>query len=137
MKQLYLTNKGVVKIPDCIQDVVSSLYYVRNIDFRSYKANDKIRFTMFLGNQIHNMSVKFAGREIVKTRYGKFRAFKLKLLIVKTNTFKDGEEMSVWMSDDANHIPLRVETPIRVGSIKVDMMLYRNLRYPLTSLIRN
>jgi hypothetical protein len=42
----------------------------------------------------------------------------------------------VWVSDDANRIPVRVESPISVGSVKVDMMGYRNLRYPLTSLRR-
>jgi len=30
---------------------------------------------------------------------------------------------------------LRIESPISVGSVKVDMMGYKNLRYPLTSLI--
>ena len=30
--------------------------------------------------------------------------------------------MTVWVSDDANHIPVRVESPISVGSVKVDMM---------------
>ena len=43
-------------------------------------------------------------------------------------------DLTVWVSDDANHIPVRVESPITVGSVKVDMMGYRNLRYPLTSL---
>jgi hypothetical protein len=43
--------------------------------------------------------------------------------------------MTVWVSDDPNHIPLRVESPIIVGSIKADMMQYRNLRYPLSSMI--
>jgi len=39
------------------------------------------------------------------------------------------------VSDDENHIPLRIESPITVGSVKVDMMQYKNLRYPLSSLI--
>lgn len=43
--------------------------------------------------------------------------------------------MTVWVSDDPNHIILRVESPIAVGSIKVDMIRYKNLRHPLTSLI--
>jgi hypothetical protein len=47
--------------------------------------------------------------------------------------FSGGEKMTVWVSDDANHIPLRIESPIVVGSVKVDMMQYRNLRYPLSS----
>jgi hypothetical protein len=43
--------------------------------------------------------------------------------------------MTVWVSDDANHIPLRIESPIVVGSVKVDMMGYKNLRYPFSSLL--
>jgi hypothetical protein len=44
--------------------------------------------------------------------------------------------MTVWVSDDENKIPLRIESPISVGSVKVDMMNYKNIRYPLTALIR-
>jgi hypothetical protein len=43
--------------------------------------------------------------------------------------------MVVWVTDDANHIPVRIETPLVVGSIKVDMVSFENLRYPLSSLI--
>ncbi len=43
--------------------------------------------------------------------------------------------MTVWISDDANHIPVRVESPISVGSVKVDMMDFQNRRTPLSSLI--
>jgi len=42
--------------------------------------------------------------------------------------------MTVWVTDDANHIPLRIESPIVVGTIKADMMQYKNLRYPLSSM---
>jgi hypothetical protein len=73
------------------------------------------------------------GKEKVKTRYGRFNAIKIKPLLVKGTIFNDGENMSAWISDDPNHIILRVESPISVGSIKVDMMSYKNLRYPLTS----
>jgi hypothetical protein len=71
----------------------------------------------------------------VNTKYGKFRAIKFKPLLVKGTLFQGGEKMTVWVSDDANHIPLRIESPIVVGSVKVDMMQYRNLRYPLSSMI--
>jgi hypothetical protein len=54
---------------------------------------------------------------------------------VKGTIFAGGEKMSVWVSDDANHVPLRIESPITVGSVKVDMMQYKNLRYPLSSMI--
>lgn len=129
-----VTNEGVYKVPPCIQDVVSSLYYARNINFDKYKPGDKISFNMFLDGEIFNMYIRYMGKETVKTRYGKFRAIHFKPLLIKGTVFEGGEKMHVWVSDDGNKIPLRVESPLAVGSIKVDMMSYRNLRYPLTSL---
>ncbi len=127
--------KGTFKVPNCIQDVLSSIYYARNIDFSKYKPDDKIPFSMFLDNEVHGLYIKYLGKEIVKTRYGKFRAIKFKPLLVKGTIFQGGEKMTVWVSDDQNHVPLRIESPIVVGSIKVDMMHYQNLRYPLSAAI--
>lgn len=128
-----VTTSGSFKVPGCIQDVLSAIYYARNIDFNKYKPEDKIPFNMFLDNEVHNLYIKYEGKEIIKTKYGKFRAIKFKPLLVKGTMFAGGEKMTVWVSDDPNHIPLRIESPIVVGSVKVDMMQYRNLRYPLTS----
>lgn len=130
-----ITNDGVFKVPSCVQDVVGSIYYARNIDFTKYKEGDKIPFTMFLDNETYNLYIRYLGKEIIKTKYGKFRAIKFKPLLVKGTMFEGGEKMTVWVSDDANHLPLRVESAISVGSVKVDMMGYRNLRYPLSSIV--
>ena len=130
-----ITTKGVFKIPNCIQDVLSAIYYARNIDFNRYKTDDKIPFSMFLDNQVYNLYIKYLGKEVIKTRYGKFNAIKFKPLLVKGTMFSGGEKMEVWVTDDANHIPIRIESPIVIGSVKVDMMQYSNLRNPLTSLL--
>lgn len=130
-----VTSEGVFQVPNCIQDVLSSIYYARNINFDNYKINDKIPFSMFLDNETYNLYLRYLGRETVKTKYGKFKAIKFKPLLIKGTIFEGGEKMTVWVSDDANRIPVRIESPISVGSIKVDMMGYQNLKYPLSSLI--
>lgn len=130
-----ITTDGVYKVPNCIQDVLSAIYYARNIDFDQYKVNDKIPFDMFLDNEVFHLYIRYLGKETVKTKYGKFRAIKFRPLLVKGTMFEGGEKMTVWVSDDANHIPLRIESPITVGSVKVDMMQYRGLRHPVTSLV--
>src|SRR6266540_1239580 len=130
-----VTTEGVFKVPDCVQDVLSAIYYARNIDFGKYKPNDRIPFSLFLDNEVSNMYIRYLGKETVKTKYGKFKAIKFKPLLLKGTIFEGGEKMTVWVSDDANHIPIRIESPIIVGSIKIDMMQYKNLRYPLNSLI--
>jgi hypothetical protein len=129
-----VTTNGVYKVPPCVQDVLSGIYYARNINFSRYKTGDKIPFTMFLDNEVYNMYIRYLGKEEIKTKYGKFRAIKFKPLLLKGTIFEGGEKMTVWVSDDANHIPVRVESPITVGSVKVDMMGFKNLRYPLTAL---
>jgi hypothetical protein len=130
-----ITSDGVFKVPNCVQDVLSSIYYARNIDFEKYQPGDKIPFNMFLDNETYSLYIRYLGKEEVKTKYGKFRAIKFRPLLIKGTIFSGGENMTVYVSDDANHLPLRVESPISVGSVKVDMMSYRNLRYPLTSLL--
>jgi Protein of unknown function (DUF3108) len=130
-----VTTNGVFKVTSCIQDVISAVYYARNIDFSKYKPGDKIPFDMFLDDEVYNLYLRYEGKENIKTKYGKFRAIKFKPLLIKGSIFQGGENMNVWVSDDANHILLRAESPIAVGSIKVDMMGYKNLRYPLKSLI--
>ena len=129
-----ITNDGVFKVPTCIQDVLSAIYYSRNIDFNKYKPGDKIPFSLFLDKEVFEMYIRYLGKETVKTKYGKFRAIKFKPLLIKGTIFEGGEKMTVWVSDDANKIPVRIESPISVGSIKVDMISYNNLRYPLSSL---
>jgi hypothetical protein len=131
-----VTNDGVFKVPACVQDVVSSIYYARNIDFSKLRRDDKIAFSMFLDNEVFPMYIRYIGRETIKTKYGKFSTIKFKPLLLKGTLFEGGENMTVWVTDDANHVPVRIESPIVVGKVKIDMMNYENLRHPMTSLIK-
>lgn len=130
-----ISTNGVFKVTNCIQDVVSMVYYARNIDFDNYKVDDKIPFDMFLDDEVYHLYIRYMGKEKIKTRYGRFNAIKIKPLLIKGTIFEGGEKMTAWLSDDPNHLLLRVESPIAVGSIKVDMMSYKNLRHKLTSFL--
>ena len=130
-----ITKTGVYKVPPCVQDVLSAVYNARNIDFNKYRINDKIPYSMFLDGQVYNLYIRYLGKEVIKTRYGKFHAIKFKPLLIYGTIFAGGEKMTIWVSDDSNHLPLRIESPISVGKISADMMGYHNLRYPLKSLI--
>lgn len=128
-----VTDKGVYKMPDCIQDVISAVYCARNINFDQFKKDDKIPFKLFLDNEIYDMYIRYLGKEDIKTKFGKFKTHKFRPLLVKGSIFEGGEKMTVWVSDDANHIPVRLESPIIVGSVKMDMMAYGGLKHPLSS----
>lgn len=131
-----VTSNGVFRVPNCIQDVLSTIYYARNVDYNKYKPGAKIPFSMFLDDKVYNLYIRYLGKERIKTKYGVFNTIKIVPLLIEGTIFNGGEKMTVWISDDNNHIPVRVDSPILVGSIKVDMIGYENLRNPFTGLIR-
>jgi hypothetical protein len=122
--------------PACVQDVLSAIYYARNIDYSKYTSGDKIPFSMFLDDQVYDLYIRYMGKTKIKTKYGSFNALKIQPLLIEGTIFKGGEKMIVYVSDDKNHVPIRVESPILVGSVIVDLMQYSNLKYPLSSLIK-
>ena len=49
-------------------------------------------------------------------------------------SFEDGTEFYIWISDDRNKIPIFFESPIRVGSVRAYISGFDGLRFPLESL---
>lgn len=128
-----VSGKGTFPIPDCIQDVLSAIYYARNIDFASYKKNDTIPVTLYLDDEVYPVYIRYLGKEVVSTRNGKYNCIKFSPLLIEGTIFKGGEEMKVWVTDDNNKIPVRVESPIIVGSVYAELYKYSGLRSPLTA----
>lgn len=130
-----VSTNGIFQVPKCVQDVLSAIYYARNIDYNNLKVGAKIPFSMFLDDKVYNLYIRYLGKEKIETRYGTFNTIKISPLLIEGTIFKGGEKMAVWVSDDANHLPVRIDSPILVGSIKVDLMGYDKLRSPVTSLL--
>lgn len=130
-----ITDSGVLKVEPCIQDALSAVYYLRNIKFVHINQGDKIPFTIILDGKVYLTYIRYLGREIIKTKYGKFHTIKFKAMLIKGTLFEEGEKMTVWVSDDSDHLPLRVESPIIIGNVKADMMEFQNLKSPLESQI--
>lgn len=134
-RKAYSNNK-TFSVPECVQDILSAIYYARNIDYNKYKPGAKIPFQLFLDDEVYALYIRYLGKERISTKYGTFNAIKLAPLLIKGTIFEGGEQMEIWISDDGNHLPLRINSPILVGSVKVDMMGYQHLKFPLSSLIR-
>ncbi|MBC7555038.1 MAG: DUF3108 domain-containing protein [Taibaiella sp.] len=130
-----VSDKKEYAIPKCTQDVLSSMYFARNVDYNKYLPGDRIPFTMFLDNKVYNLYIKYLGKERVATKMGTFNAIKISPLLIEGTIFKEGNKMTIWLSDDDNHLPVRIESPILIGNIKIDLLEYENLRSPFAGLI--
>ncbi|GAB3425294.1 DUF3108 domain-containing protein [Niabella aquatica] len=132
-----ISKEGVFKVPECVHDVVSAVFWARNINFNLLKPNsDKVPVKIFLDNEVHTMYVRYLGKETITTKYGKFKTIKIKPSTIKGTIFKDDDKMTVWVTDDANRVPVRVESPIIVGKVRIDMTDFQNLRNPMEALIK-
>ncbi len=130
-------KQDTVEIFPCTYDVVSVIYQARNIDFSKYKKDEKIPFKILLDNEIHDVFIRYKGREEKKVRgVGKFKTILFTGSLVAGDVFKGGEDLKIWVSDDANRIPVWIESPIIVGTVKARLVNYEGLKYPLKSLIK-
>ena len=72
-------------------------------------------------------------RETIKTDLGKIECYKLRPQLVVDRVFKDEDDMTIWVSADANKIPIRVQANIYVGSVKVDITKASGLKNKFSS----
>ena len=79
---------------------------------------------MAIDDKEYDMYVRYDGKEVYETKLGKFNCIKLEPLLNEGQIFKDGEGMTLWLTDDENRIPVRVESNLRVGRITCDLKSY-------------
>lgn len=125
----WLKNKqGQMTIPQYTQDIASAIYYMRTLNYKDAKLNATFPIDVYIDNKVYNLNIKYVGKEIVNTDIGKLRCFKLKPQLVVDRVFKKADAMTVWVTDDDNKIPVRIQTDISVGSLKVDITKTQNLK---------
>lgn len=130
-------KRDTVKIFPCTYDVISVIYQARNIDFSKYKKDEKIPFKILLDNEIHDVYIRYKGKEVKKVRgVGKFNTILFTGSLVAGDVFKGGEDLKIWVSDDDNRIPVWIESPIIVGTIKARLVGYEGLKHPLKSMTK-
>ncbi len=122
--------QDTLQLKDCAYDVLTMIYIARNLDYSIYKKNDKIPISVIIDNEAYDLYVRFLGEEPVKTRKGKvYDCYKFKPQLVEGTIFQGGENMTVWVSKDSNHIPILVEAKILVGSVKAYLTKVTNPKH--------
>jgi hypothetical protein len=122
----------IFDVPENVQDMLSAFYFTRCLDFTNAKEGDIFSLQCFVDKEIFPMKIKFAGRETIKTHLGRFRCLKFRPVVQKGRVFKREEDLNVWITDDKNHIPVRAQASLMVGSIKMDLSAYSGLANPIS-----
>jgi hypothetical protein len=118
-------------VQGCVHDVLSSLYNLRNYDVANQQTGYSIPFRIFMDKEEFPLKIKYAGKEAKKKVYGmgKYDTMKFQPDVIAGEVFSDDTKMTVWVSDDQNKIPLLIESPVSVGSVKMVLKEYWGLKY--------
>ncbi len=126
-----LKKDTVFSMPPNVHDIFSAFYFARALDVRNIKEGDIIDIPVFLDQEMFPLKIKFVRRERIKTAFGKIVCLKFVPVVQQGRVFKDEDDMFLWISDDYNHIPIRIQSELLVGSIKMDLKDYKGLANPL------
>lgn len=113
-----------------VQDMMSSFYYLRNIETKDLKNGDEIALDMFMDSQVYPFKLRFLGRQVLKTKFGKVNSLVFKPLVQSGRIFKEQESVTIWITDDANKIPIKMQASLAVGSLRAELEKYKGLANP-------
>jgi hypothetical protein len=119
-------------VPENVQDIVSTFYYLRNHpDVDKMKVGESITVDMFFDDEVTKFKLKFIGRENLKTKFGTVPTMIFRPYVQAGRVFKEQESLTVWISDDTNKVLLRIKADLAVGSLKADLEQFKGLVKPL------
>ena len=121
-------------MPAYVQDLVSAVFYARTLDLDKAFVGQTFPLDVYIDQEIYNLKFKYLGTETIKTDLGKVKCHMLRPQLVVDRVFRDEEGMTVWVSADANKIPIRVKTDIYVGSLKIDITSHSGLNNTFSAL---
>ncbi len=116
-----------------VYDVLSTVYFLRTINFPIRGDGSTEQFTIFMDQEEYPLTMKYLGKEDRKSIHGmgKFNVLKFQPEVIVGNVFKEDSKMTVWVANDNNRIPVLIESPVSVGSVKVVLKSYKGLKYNL------
>ncbi len=135
----FINNKGVktdknFDIDGCVQDLLSVIYRLRNADVSLLRRQGELPFRLFIEDGTYDLKVLYRRQEVRNLyQLGRYNTLRITPQLLSGNVFKEGDEMYVNVTDDANRLPVYIESPVSVGAVKVYLTKYQNLRHPLTS----
>jgi hypothetical protein len=125
-------KKDTIDLQPCTFDLISVVYYCRNLDFSSLDIGDSIPIKSVVDDELFNLYIRYLGKEKIKSKDGTFyNCIKFSALLIEGTIFKGGEDMFIWVTDDLNRMPILVEAKILIGSVKAYFENGEGLRYPM------
>lgn len=140
-RQRYQNKEGKVSWRNyddhlCIFDMLSMLLRARSFDASQYKTGHKIRFRMAEGDKCETQTLVFRGKKTFKMDNSTTKYRCLVFSFVEYDDNKEKEVVTFYVTDDENHLPVRLDLYLKFGSAKAFLVGAKGIRNPQAALIK-
>ena len=120
----------------CIYDMMSIFLRARNFDASKMKKNDVIPMPVSDANRLNNSWLVYRGTENYKMSDTKEKYRCIVFSFYERENGKSKELIRFWITDDQNHIPVRLDMFLSFGSAKAYLKSYKGIRSPMSAKIK-
>lgn len=99
-------------------DMLSSFYFMRQINFPEMKAGTSVKMNIFSGKKKENLTIHYQGISDVKIGNSKYPAYHITFTFTQEGGKVSSDNMDAWISTGARRIPLLMEGKLPVGKVR-------------------
>ena len=111
-------NTQEIIVPKPVFDPLSLVYHLRMLNLQPGTVE---RFTVFADGKVYTLEARITKRESIVTPVGRFNTVVVEPKMLAGGLFRGEGELTIWYSDDARHLPVRLRSELKVGSITADL----------------
>ena len=115
-------------------DIVNIFLFIRNMNYAELNPGQTYNLTVFLGKDNVNIILRYTGQAVLeKSEKLKYKAFHWTVDITDDVFSESKNAMEVWISDDGNHVPLKLKAKLKIGAAEAELSSYKQLKHPFLS----
>ena len=120
----------------CVYDMLSVMLQARSLDVTNYTPGQKIIFYMATGRRIEEQHLIYRRKENYKAENGITYRCLVFSLVEYDKDHEEKEVITFYVTDDKNHLPVRLDMYLNFGSAKAFLKEIKGNRHPLTSIVK-
>ncbi len=114
------TNEG--GMPPYVQDVLSSLYYIRT---QELEVGKDYALDANSSGKTWPLKVHVEKIQTIKVPAGRFECYKVEPILAGDGIFQQKGKLEVWLTRDERKIPVLLRSRVMVGAFDAEMQAYR------------
>lgn len=122
----------------CLYDMISIMLRARCMNLSSLRKGNRFDFIMADAGDLHSEKLVYRGRDTFTVEHTstKYRTLVFSYIEKDDDTGKDRELVRFFVTDDDNHLPVRLDMNLKFGTAKAFLVGAHNIRNPQTAKLR-